>query len=83
MAEDKMVGGHHPLNGDEFEQALGDGEGQGNLVGCSPWGYKGSDMTEYYGAIKRNWLLTCDVMDEYQNHCAEQKNSSTKEICTA
>ena len=46
MAEDKMVGGHHPLNGDEFEQALGDGEGQGKLVCCSPWGYKGSDMTE-------------------------------------
>jgi len=46
MAEDKMVGGHRPLNGHEFEQALGDGEGQGNLVCCSPGGYKESDMTE-------------------------------------
>ena len=41
-----MGGGHCPLNGHEFEQALGDGEGQGNLVCCSPGGYKESDMTE-------------------------------------
>ena len=34
MTEDKMVGWHHWLNGHEFEQALGDGEGQGNLVCC-------------------------------------------------
>ena len=32
MTEDKMVGWHHRLNGHEFEQALGDGEGQGSLV---------------------------------------------------
>ena len=41
-----MVGWHHQLNRHEFEQALGDGEGQGNLVCCSPWGHKESDMTE-------------------------------------
>ena len=33
-----MVGWHHRLSGHEFEQALGDGEGQGSLVCCSPWG---------------------------------------------
>ena len=33
------------LNGPEFEQALGDGEGEGSLVCCSPWGRKDSDMT--------------------------------------
>ena len=33
-----MVGWHHQLNGHEFEQALGDGEGQGNLACCNPWG---------------------------------------------
>ena len=33
MTEDKMVGWHHQLDGHEFEQALGDGEGQGRLVG--------------------------------------------------
>ena len=44
MAEDKMVGWHLRLN--EFEQALGDGEGQGSLVCCSPWGCKEADTTE-------------------------------------
>ena len=38
MTEDEMVGWHHRLNGHEFEQAPGDGEGQGGLVGCTPWG---------------------------------------------
>ena len=38
MTEDEMVGWHHQLKGHEFEQALGDGEGQGSLACCSPWG---------------------------------------------
>ena len=46
MTEDEMVGWHHLLNGHEFEQASGVGDGQGSLVGCSPWGCKESDMTE-------------------------------------
>ena len=37
-AEDEIVGWHHWLNGHEFEQVAGDGEGQGSLVCCSPWG---------------------------------------------
>ena len=41
-----MVGWHHRLSGHEFEQALGDGEGQGSLVCCSPWGRKESDTTK-------------------------------------
>ena len=36
--EDEMVGWHHQLNEHEFEQTPGDGEGQGGLVCCSPWG---------------------------------------------
>ena len=40
MTEDDMVGGHHRLNGREFEQAPGVGEGQGGLACCSPWGCK-------------------------------------------
>ena len=44
--EVEMVGWHHRLNGHEFEQGLGDGEGQGSLVCCSPWGRKELDMTE-------------------------------------
>ena len=46
MTEDEMVGWHHPLNGREFEQALGDGEKQGRLACCSPWSRRESDMTE-------------------------------------
>ena len=38
MTEDEMVRQHHRPNGHEFEQALRDGEGQGRLVCCSPWG---------------------------------------------
>ena len=37
MTEDEMVGWHHQIDGHEFEQALGDGEGQGSLACCSPW----------------------------------------------
>ena len=46
MTEDKMAGWYHWLNGHEFEQAPGDGEGQGSLECCSPQGHKESDMTE-------------------------------------
>ena len=42
-----MVEWHHRLNGHEFEQAPGDGEGQGSLACCSPWGHKESDMPEH------------------------------------
>ena len=45
MTEDEMIGWHPQFNGHEFEEALGDGEGQGSLVCCSPWGCKESDMT--------------------------------------
>ena len=41
-----MVGWHHRLNGPELEQILGDSEGQGNLVCCSPWGWKELDTIE-------------------------------------
>ena len=41
-----MVGWHHGLNGQEFEQTPGDGEGQRSLACCNPWGGKESDMTE-------------------------------------
>ena len=46
LTEDEMVGWHHQLNGHEFEQAPGVGDGQGNLVCCSLWSGKESDMTE-------------------------------------
>ena len=46
MTEKEMVGRHHWLNGHEFGQAPGIGDGQRSLVCCSPWGYKESDMIE-------------------------------------
>ena len=45
LTEDEMVGWHHQVNGHEFEQTLGDSEGQGRLVCFGPWGHKESDMT--------------------------------------
>ena len=44
--EDEVVGWHHRLNGHELEQTLGEGEGQGGLTCCSPWGGKESDKAE-------------------------------------
>ena len=44
---DEMVGRHHWLDGPAFEQALGVGDGQGNLPCCSPWGHKELDTTEW------------------------------------
>ena len=60
MTEDEMVGWHHRLNGHEFEQAPGVGDGQGSLVCCSPWGYKESDLT---GQL--NWLRELGGVGEF------------------
>ena len=46
MTKHEMVGWHHGLNEDEFEEIPGVGDGQGGLVCCSPWGHKKLDMTE-------------------------------------
>ena len=54
MTEDEMVGWHHRLNGHEFKQDLGDGEGQGSLACCSPWGCKESDMAELLNNSNNN-----------------------------
>ena len=67
MTEDEMVGWHHQLNGHEFEQALGDGEGQGSLACCSPWGRKELDMTERLNN-KGNKILRRSAVLKYVNH---------------
>ena len=56
---DKMVGWHHQLNGHEFEQTLGDGEGQGSLACCSPWGHKELDIIYlcFFPFIFISWRL--------------------------
>ena len=54
MTMDEMVGWHHRLDGHEFEQALGVGDGQGGLACCSPWGHKEWDMTERLNLTEGN-----------------------------
>ena len=46
MTEDELVEWHHQLNGHEFEQTLGDGEGQGSLACFSPWGCKQTRLSD-------------------------------------
>ena len=74
MTEDKMVGWHHRLNGHEFEQAPGDGEGQGSLACCSPRGHKEPDATEqlnnskFYNERRKEFIfLMCQLCsDQYR-----------------
>ena len=60
---ERMVGWHHRLNGHEFKQALGVGDGQGSLACCSPRGRKDSDITKWLNWTKQGYLnsafLTC------------------------
>ena len=56
MTEDEMVGWHHRLDGREFKQAPGGGNGQGSLVCCSPWGRKELDSTEQLNWTELNVL---------------------------
>ena len=58
LTENQMVGWRHWLHGHEFEPALGDGEGQGNLACCCPWGCKELDMTERL----KNWMKLNDFL---------------------
>ena len=58
--QDEMAGWHHRLNGHEFEQTLGDSEGQGSLACCSSRGHKESVMTEWLNKTKqstREWIF--------------------------
>ena len=58
MTEDEMVGWPHRLDGHEFEQAPGVGDGQGSLVCCSPWGLKESYMTEWLNSTDLHLICT-------------------------
>ena len=70
--EDEMVGWYHWLNGHEFEQAPGIGEGQDSLACCSPWGCKESDMTEWLKwteslYLTQIFLVLPNVLFQFQN----------------
>ena len=68
VTEDEMVGWHHRLNGREFEQAPGDGEGQGSLAFCSPW----------YCRVGHNWMTE----REHHKTSAAQAVSYTYRLLT-
>ena len=56
VTEDEMVGQHHQYNGHEFQQTLGDSEGQGSLVCYSPWGFRvGHELAT---AVEKNGYTT-------------------------
>ena len=56
VTEDEMVGWHHRLSGHEFEQTLGDSEGQGSLACCSPWGCKELDTIARLNIKSIQWV---------------------------
>ena len=62
-----MVGWHHRLNGHESEQAPGDGEGQGSLEWCSPWGHKELDTTERLNNNNKSVLSSLSWLDLLDN----------------
>ena len=62
MTEDELVGWHHQLNGHEFEQTLGNGEGQGSLAYCGPWGCRELDVSERLNN-NSDLLLSVGVQD--------------------
>ena len=77
--EDEMVGWHHWLNGHESEQTPGDTEGQGSLAGCSSWGHKELDTTEW---LNNNNHLTHSFLmsskSEYRTTCLIFKLDTTE-----
>ena len=56
-----MIGWHHRLDGHEFEQAPGVGDGQGSLACCSPQGHKESDTTELNTCIMVSQMVTLGI----------------------
>ena len=74
MTEDEMVVWHHRLNGHEFEQASGDGEGQGSLLCCSQWGHKGWDtvVTGQPPSSKAEVCLFNSILSSEDNHQARE-----------
>ena len=70
MTEDEMVGWDHRFNGHEFEQALGDSEGQESLACCSPWGCKESDILENPRDGGAWWAAVSGVAQSWTRHAA-------------
>ena len=78
LTEDEMVGWHHQLNGHEFEQAPGVGDGQGSLACCSPWGCKELDMTEWLNWMELARLVT---LEKWETNCGIIMRSKIVKSC--
>ena len=75
MAEAEMVGWHYRLNGHELEQTLGDGEGQGSLVCCSPWGHKELKTTEQLNRTEMKLIYQLPgYLDQNRTATQEEEN---------
>ena len=72
MAEYEIVGWHHGFNGHELGQTPGDGEDQGGLACCSPWGWKKLDMT---------WLLNTHTTSAKLRTCSQYTSYSKILTC--
>ena len=68
VTEDVIIGWRHRLSGHEFEQTLGDSEGQGSLVCCSPWGHKKLDTAEQLNNNKKAQPRQSDPRAHITNH---------------
>ena len=83
VIEDEMLICHQWLNGHEFEQNPGDSEGQGNLMFCSPWGHKESDMTK---ATYMAHFHVCRQIMGSTPYCQQRALSlclhSSQEVCS-
>ena len=66
MTEGEMVGWHHWLNAHEFEQALGDGKGQGGLACCSPSGHSQTDTTKLLNNHKYTLPTSSQILRKSQ-----------------
>ena len=87
VTQDEMVGWQHWFNGQEFEQAPGDSEGQGSLGCCSAWGRKELDMTEWLNNSNSRQdelinLLQCVNFDSNSSKSTVNCFESIKEVCT-
>ena len=69
--EDEMLGWHHRLDGHDFEQALGVGDGQEGLACCSPWGRKESNVTE---RVNDNTAHQAESRRSNQQRRTQQRN---------
>ena len=78
MTEDRMVGWHHWLNGQEFEQPPRDGERQRSLVCCSPWGHEDSDTRVHWITTTVERIARCrfseeEFLDNFTIYSTEQR----------